>query len=43
MLDAHVLLQVLADYEAGAGSGRELSLTVGEVARLVKIGCAGWW
>jgi len=35
--------KVLADYEAGAGSGRELSLTEGEVARLVKIGCAGWW
>ena len=36
-------LQVLADYEAGAGAGRELSLTEGEVVRLVKIGCAGWW
>ena len=37
------LVQVLADYEAGAGTSRELSLTEGEVVRLVKIGCAGWW
>jgi len=34
--------KVLGDYEPEAGAGRELSLTEGEVVRLVKIGCAGW-
>ena len=37
------VFQVLGDYEPEAGAGRELSLTEGEVVRLVKIGCAGWW
>ena len=40
---SYPLVQVLADYEAGPGTSRELSLTEGEVVRLVKIGCAGWW
>ena len=37
------VIQVLGDYEPEAGAGRELSLTEGEVVRLVKIGCADWW
>lgn len=35
------LYRVLADYSAL--SDRELSLQLGEMVQLVKVGCAGWW